>query len=116
MFKAEKFDAQEWVSLFKDAGARYVVPVAEHHDGFAMYNSSRSKWNAVNMGPKRDVIGEIREAALEQDLHFGLSMHRITNWEYYPRDDNFDTTDPENFGLYGDPKPFQYDMVKKKQH
>ena len=53
MFKAEKFDATEWVTLFKHAGARYVVPVAEHHDGFAMYNSNHTRWNVVDTGPKK---------------------------------------------------------------
>ena len=51
MFKAEKFDAAEWIELFKKAGARYVVPVAEHHDGFQMYRSELSHWNAAEMGP-----------------------------------------------------------------
>ena len=57
MFKAEKFDADEWADLFKEAGAKYVVPVAEHHDGFAMYDSGLNEWNAVKMGPKKDIIG-----------------------------------------------------------
>ena len=59
MFKAEKFSAAEWVSLFKKAGAKYIVPVAEHHDGFAMYNTALSKWNAAVMGPKKDIVGEL---------------------------------------------------------
>ena len=46
MFKAEKFSADEWVSLFKESGIKYVVPVAEHHDGFSMYNSVVNKWNS----------------------------------------------------------------------
>ena len=50
MFKAEKFDPSEWVSLFKNAGAQYVVPVAEHHDGFQMYESELSDWNSAKMG------------------------------------------------------------------
>ena len=50
MFKAEKFDADEWAELFRKSGAKYVVPVAEHHDGFAMHESDLNEWNAVKMG------------------------------------------------------------------
>lgn len=82
MFKAEHFDANQWVELIKKAGAKYVVPVAEHHDGFAMYNTGLSRWNAVAMGPKRDVIGELAEAARKQGLIFGLSSHRAEHWWY----------------------------------
>lgn len=80
MFKAEKFDADKWAALFKKAGAKYVVPVAEHHDGFAMYNTALSRWNAVNMGPHRDVVGEIAEAVRKQGLILGVSSHRIEHW------------------------------------
>ena len=52
MFKAEKFNPEEWADLFEKAGARYVVPVAEHHDGFQMYKSEISHWNAGEMDPK----------------------------------------------------------------
>src|SRR3954465_10993443 len=79
-FKAEKFDPVQWITLFKDAGAKYVVPVAEHHDGFAMYKTALSKWNAYEMGPKRDVIGELAEEIKRQGLIFGLSSHRIEHW------------------------------------
>ena len=77
LFKAEKFNADEWVDIFKKSGARYIVPVAEHHDGFAMYKTALSRWNAVEMGPKRDIIGELAEATRKQGLIFGLSSHRI---------------------------------------
>ena len=60
MFHAEKFDPAEWVRLFKEAGAGYVFPVAEHHDGFQMYKSELSHWNSAEMGPKRDVLGELK--------------------------------------------------------
>jgi alpha-L-fucosidase len=80
MFKAEHFDPVQWVTLFKKAGAKYVVPVAEHHDGFAMYKSALTKWNAFEMGPKRDVIGELAAEVRNQGLIFGLSSHRIEHW------------------------------------
>lgn len=83
MFKAEKFDAKAWAKLFKESGATYVVPVAEHHDGFAMYNSTFNPWNSVKMGPKRDFMKELREAILAEELHFGLSSHRAENCWFF---------------------------------
>lgn len=79
MFKAEKFNADEWAELFKKAGARYVVPVAEHHDGFSMYDSELNEWNSVNMGPKKDIVGLLKEAVEKRDMVFGLSTHRAEN-------------------------------------
>jgi len=58
MFKAERFSAAGWARLFREAGAKFVVPVAEHHDGFPMYDCSLSEWSAAKMGPKRDIVGE----------------------------------------------------------
>ena len=49
-FKAEKFDARAWAALFRKAGAKYVVPVAEHHDGFPMYDCTFTEWSAARMG------------------------------------------------------------------
>ncbi len=79
MFDGSKFNADEWTSLFVKAGAKYIVPVAEHHDGFSMYDSDLNEWNAVKMGPKRDVIGELKASAEKKDLVFGLSSHRLEN-------------------------------------
>lgn len=83
MFKAEKFDAAAWAKLFKASGAKYVVPVAEHHDGFSMYDSSYNPWNSVDMGPGIDVIGELSKAIREEGLVFGLSSHRAENPWFY---------------------------------
>jgi alpha-L-fucosidase len=106
MFKAEKFDANQWVAIFKKSGAKYIVPVAEHHDGFAMYNTSLSRWNAFNMGPKRDVIGELAEAAHKQGLIFGLSSHRCEHWFYMGTGKliNSDVNNPEYNDFYGPAK------------
>lgn len=113
MFKAEKFDAKKWVKLFEEAGARYVVPVAEHHDGFQMYDSEISEWNAAKMGPCRDVVREIGEACREKGMEFGASTHRIEHWFFMGNGKKFDSdikeplqrgdlywpsmSDPENF-------------------
>ena len=102
-FKAEKFSPVQWVDLFKKSGAKYIVPVAEHHDGFAMYNTALSKWNAVQMGPKRDVLGELAAEIKKQGLVFGLSSHRIEHWFFMNGGRRFesDVLDPENASLYG---------------
>ncbi len=103
MFKAEKFDPAAWVSLFKKAGAKYIVPVAEHHDGFQMYKSALSKWNAFEMGPHRDVLGELAAEINKQGLIFGLSSHRIEHWFFMNGGKRFDSDvlDLTNATLYG---------------
>lgn len=112
LFKAEHFDAAGWVKLFKQAGARYVVPVAEFHDLFPMYDCSLTSWNAVKMGPKRDVVGELRKATLAQGLKFGVSSHRLfhQNESYYLHNGKHDTDNPEYWGLYW--KPFKNPKVE----
>ena len=79
-FKAEKFDANAWADLFRKSGAKYVIPVAEHHDGFAMYNSDLSDWSAAKMGPKQDTTGELEKAVRALGLHFGVSSHRAEHY------------------------------------
>lgn len=76
MFKAEKFDADYWIDVFKKAGAKYVVPVAEHHDGFQMYKSFLSHFNAYEMGPQKDIVGLLKEACEKQGLQIAASTHR----------------------------------------
>ena len=80
LFKGERFDAAEWVRLFKEARAGYLFPVAEHHDGFQMYKSDLSEWNAAQKGPKRDVLGELKAAAEREGLLFCASSHRAEHW------------------------------------
>ncbi len=103
LFKAESYDPVAWASLFKAAGARYVVPVFEHHDGFAMYDSSLSDWTAVKMGPKRDLVGELVTAIRQQGLHVGASSHRIEHdWFLeHGRMVPSDVNDPQYAAFYG---------------
>lgn len=102
-FTMNKFDAGQWAELFKRSGARYVVPVAEHHDGFAMYDYGGSDWTSLKMGPKRDLVGELAEAVRARSLHLGVSSHRAYNWRFFTYNDEFDTVDPANAGLYSRP-------------
>jgi alpha-L-fucosidase len=105
LFKAEKFDPAAWVDLFVQAGARYVVPVGEHCDGFAMYNSEITEWNAARMGPHRDVVGELETATRARGLRFGVSSHTAEHWWWYGRGRSFpsDVRDMtrETASLYG---------------
>lgn len=107
MFRGERFDPDEWIDLFARAGARYVMPVAEHCDGFAMYATDFSEWDASEMGPKRDVVGELARAARARNLHFTLSSHRAEHWWWYYVGRTFesDVNDPRLAGLYGPAAP-----------
>ena len=121
MFTAEKFDPKEWVKLFKDAGAEYIFPVAEHHDGFQMYKSEISHYNAYEMGPKRDVLGELKAAAEAEELTFCTSSHRAEHWWFMGHGKEFDSDikdpmqrgdfywpampEPDNQDLYSKPYP-----------
>ena len=102
-FTAEAFDADAWAMLFRRAGAKFVVPVAEHHDGFAMYDSAFSEWTAARKGPKRDVIGELAEAVRRQWMVFGVSSHRAEHWWFMNGGMRFDSDvrDPAWAELYG---------------
>jgi alpha-L-fucosidase len=101
-FTAHKFNADEWAELFAKSGAKFAGPVAEHHDGFAMWDTKFSKWNAAKMGPKRDVVGELEKAIKKRDMKFVTAFHHAANWFFFPVwDKNYDTGDPANSGLYG---------------
>jgi len=107
MFQAENFDPDAWAQLFVESGAKFIMPVAEHHDGFAMYDTALSEWNAVKMGPKRDILGEIVEAVEKRGLVFTASSHRAEHGWFYSGGRSFpsDVQDPAFDGLYGPAQP-----------
>lgn len=123
MFKAEKFDADEWAKLFEESGARYIVPVGEHHDGFQMYKSDLSHFNAYEMGPKRDVLGELKTAFEKRGLEFGVSSHRVEHWFFMSHGKEFESDikeplvcgdfywpampEPDHHDLFSSPAPSQ---------
>ncbi len=106
-FRGERFDPAQWAELFRKAGAGFVVPVAEHHDGFAMYDCAFSEWTAAKMGPKRDTIRELCDAVRNAGMTFGLSSHRAEHFWFFDGGMQFDSDvkDPANAGLYGPAQP-----------
>ena len=103
LFGAEKFDPEKWISLFKKSGIKYVMPVCEHHDGFAMYDTEFNPWNAKKMGPCRDVAGELKAECEKQGLTFCASTHRAEHFFFMNMGRTFDSdvNDPEYASFYG---------------
>lgn len=103
MFKAENFDAKEWADLFLESGAKYVMPVGEHHDGFQMYKSELSKWNSAEMGPMSDVCGELKKEVEELGMKFSISSHRAEHWWFLGGGRKFDSdiSDEKYQDFYG---------------
>lgn len=91
MFKGESFDANRWVNIFKDAGIKFVMPVCEHHDGFAMYDTEFNRWNSKNMGPCRDIAGELKTACDKNGLTFCASTHRAEHYFFMNMGRTFDS-------------------------
>jgi len=104
MFTAENFNAEEWADIFHKAGAKFAGPVAEHHDGFAMWNSDLTEWDAFDKGPKRDIVGELGKVIREKGMKYITSFHHARKWWYYEESYTpnkcHDTEDPEYAGIY----------------
>lgn len=117
-WKADAFDPDYLVGLYKKAGAKYFCSMAVHHDNFDLWNSKHTRWNSVNMGPKKNVVALFREAARKHGLRFGVSDHLWISYKWFavshmsdkegPRAGvSYDGVDPENADLYhsySDPK------------
>jgi len=82
-WKADKWDPDHLLDLYKKAGAQYFVAMANHHDNFDNYDSKYQPWNATKLGPKKDIIGGWAKAARKQGLHFGVSVHAAHAWTWY---------------------------------
>lgn len=102
MFTGEKFDANEWAKLFKDAGAQFAGPCVEHAEGFAMWDSDLTRWNSVDMGPGIDVVGEMQKAVKKQGMKYIITYHRQWLYGWFPTwNKKYDTGDPQYSDLYG---------------
>jgi len=83
MFKAENFDANAWADLFEKSGAKFAGLVAQHHDGWSNWRSKINPWNAFDMGPKQDILGELSAAIKEKNMKFVASFHMARNLQIY---------------------------------
>ena len=111
IFTAENWDPDEWAKIFERSGAKFVVLVAEHHDGFALWDSGYTRWCAARVGPRRDVVGELKEAVESRGLVFGVSYHRAEHWFFFEPGTRIesDVRDPKYLDLYGPAKPASLD-------
>lgn len=112
LFTADKFDADELATFYKEIGAKYVGVMAVHHDNFDLFDSTHQPWNSVNMGPKLDVVGAWKEACQRHGLRLAVTNHMNDGHDhvfFQGETDSFgplkgvpyDTLDPANDGLYG---------------
>lgn len=95
VWKADKWDPEELVSLYKSAGAQYFMALANHHDNFDLYDSKyQSSWNSTKIGPKQDLIGGWAKAAKNSGLPFGVSVHASHAWMFYETSQGSDKSGP----------------------
>jgi alpha-L-fucosidase len=93
-WKAENWNPDELVALYKKAGAKYFMALANHHDNFDLYDSKYQSWNSTKLGPKKDLVGGWAKAAKEQGLPFGVSVHASHPWTWYEVAQRADKTGP----------------------
>jgi len=111
MFTADEWDPDGWAKLFEDSGARFVVLVAEHHDGYALWDSRYTRWCSSRIGPRRDIVRELKDAVERRGLVFGVSYHRAEHWWFFEPGTRIDSdvSDPRYMDLYGPAKPASTD-------
>ena len=94
LWKAEKWEPEKLMALYKKAGAKYFVSMGTHHDDFFLWNSPVHKWNSMNYGPHRDVVGDWQKAAQAQGLPFGVSEHLGASFTWFQDSHKSDKTGP----------------------
>lgn len=112
-FNPVKFNAEEWVKLAKDAGMKYIVITAKHHDGFSMFRTAVSKFNIVDATPfGRDVIAELAEACRKEDIKLGFYYSHVREWRH-PKAQSFEAQGrPDRLGNYGNFWDYPNENVK----
>ena len=95
LFKAERWDPDKLVALYKKIGAQYFFALGNHHDNMDLWDSQYQPWNSVNMGPKRDILAEWEKAARKYELPFGISFHADHAWTWYEPSQRYDREGPK---------------------
>ena len=110
LWKAENWDPDRLMKLYKKAGAKYFVSMGSHHDDFFLWNSPEHKWNAVNYGPHRDVVAAWQKAAKSQGLPFGVSEHLGASFTWFQDSHKSDKTGPLAGVPYDGADPANWDL------
>jgi alpha-L-fucosidase len=110
LWKAEKWDPDRLMQLYKRAGAKYFVSMGTHHDNFFLWKSKLHRWNAVNMGPHRDVVGDWQKAAHKYGLKFGVSEHLGASFTWFQGSHGSDKTGPLSGVPYDGADPQYQDL------
>jgi len=115
LWKAENFDPDAWLELFKEAGARYFTPCAVHHDGFDLWDSKHQPFNAAKMGPKKDLLGMMRAATLKHGLRFGMTSHLARSYCWLQTSHGADSKGPKQ-GVPYDGRLKEYEGLYHETH
>ena len=110
LWKAEKWDPERLMELYKKAGARYFVSMASHHDNYFLWNSKLHRWNSVQTGPHRDVVGDWQKAAKKNSLYFGVSEHLGYTFTWFQVAHEADKTGPMAGVPYDGANPEYWDL------
>lgn len=110
LWKGEKFDPDRLMALYKRAGAKYFVSMGVHHDNFDLWDSAHNRWNAVNMGPKRDIVGAWQAAARKNGLKFGVSEHLGASFTWFQKSHEADKQGPKAGVPYDGANPEYQDL------
>jgi len=114
LWKAERFDPEQLMKLYKRVGAKYFVSMGTHHDNFFLWNSQVHKWNSVNMGPKKDIVALFQAAAKKEGLRFGVSEHLAASYTWFQTSHGADKTGPFAGIPYDGANPMYEDLYHPK--
>jgi alpha-L-fucosidase len=114
LWKAEKWDPDKLMELYKKSGARYFVSMGTHHDNFFLWDSKIHKWNSVNMGPKKDVVALWQQAAKKQGMKFGVSEHLGASYTWFQSAHGSDKQGPKAGVPYDGADPKYSDLYHAK--